>query len=98
MSKKKKKGLPKIDQPIEGLTCFKAHATLKVDCVNKECRYWQKMDEPEHRNCVILAAKAGPLTLQEVGNIFNVTRMRICQIEKVAKQFLKSSAPKILSD
>ena len=30
----------------------------------------------------MLAAKEGPMTLQEIGEIFDVTRMRICQIEK----------------
>ena len=84
-------------ESIKGLTCFKAHNDIGVDCTNMKCRHWQKMDNQYH-NCVILAAKDGPFTLQQVGNIFKVTRMRICQIEKAAKQFLKSSAPKFLSD
>ena len=86
------------DGTIEGLTCFKAHADLGVDCQKKSCRYWQEMESKKHHNCVILAAEDGPMTLQEVGDIFKVTRMRICQIEKLAKQFLKSSSPKVLSD
>ena len=86
------------DDVIEGLTCFKAHADLEVDCQKMSCRYWQKMGSKKHHNCVILAAEDGPMTLQEVGDIFSVTRMRICQIEKLAKRFLKSSAPKILSE
>ena len=83
---------------IKDLTCFKAHADLGVDCQKKSCRYWQEMESKKHHNCVILAAEDGPMTLQEVGDIFKVTRMRICQIEKLAKQFLKSSSPKVLSD
>ena len=54
-----------------------------------ECRYWQDMGGAD-QNCVINAANSGPLTLQEVGNIFSVTRMRICQIEKSAKEILKT--------
>jgi DNA-directed RNA polymerase sigma subunit (sigma70/sigma32) len=33
-------------------------------------------------NCTIVAAKEGPMTLQQIGDIFGVTRMRICQLEK----------------
>jgi len=100
-----KEKTPKIKKPrakgsdiIEGLTCFKAHSDMGVECRKTDCRYWQKMKEKKHCNCVVLAANDGPMTLQEVGDIFSVTRMRICQIEKLAKRFLKSSSPKILSD
>jgi hypothetical protein len=93
-----KKSRAKGSDIVEGLTCFKAHSDAGVGCQKTECRYWQKMKEKKHCNCVILAAEDGPMTLQEVGDIFNVTRMRICQIEKLAKRFLKSSSPKVLSD
>ena len=29
---------------------------------------------PDGQNCTLLAAKDGPMTLQEIGSIFNVTR------------------------
>jgi hypothetical protein len=93
-----KKSRAKGSDIVKGLTCFKAHSDAGVECEKTECRYWQKMKEKKHCNCVILAAEDGPMTLQEVGDIFNVTRMRICQIEKLAKRFLKSSSPKVLSD
>jgi len=44
-------------------------------------------------NCVLIAAKEGPKTLQEIGEIFDLTRMRICQIEKNILGKLKSSIP-----
>lgn len=75
---------------IKDDTCFKAHKDLDIRCDSSECRYWQSMDG-KHQNCVILAAADGPYTLQEVGDIFSVTRMRICQIEKAAKNMLKGS-------
>ena len=93
-----KKPRRKGSDVVEGLSCFRAHSEAGAACEKTECRYWQEMKEEKHHNCVILAAEDGPMTLQEVGDIFNVTRMRICQIEKLAKRFLKSSAPSILSD
>lgn len=78
------------EAPIKDKTCFAAHKELRISCNSTECRYWQNMDE-KNQNCVINAAAEGPFTLQEVGNIFNVTRMRICQIEKAAKQLLKGN-------
>jgi len=32
----------------------------------------------------LVAAKNGPYTLQEIGNLHELTRMRICQVEKEA--------------
>ena len=83
---------------LRGTTCFKAHIDAGVPCQKSTCRYWQDMKDGKHQNCVIIAAGKGPMTLQEVGNIFGVTRMRICQIEKAAKQFLKSSPSKIIKE
>jgi DNA-directed RNA polymerase sigma subunit (sigma70/sigma32) len=37
---------------------------------------------PEGHNCVMIAAMEGPHTLQKIGQIYGLTRMRICQIEK----------------
>lgn len=76
-------------KPIKNETCFNTHKECRVICDEKECRYWQDMNG-NNQNCVINAANSGPLTLQEVGDIFSVTRMRICQIEKSAKEILKN--------
>ena len=83
---------------MEGLSCFAAHENLNLPCKKKECRYWHAVGNKENLNCVMIAAKKGPMTLQQVGEMFNVARMRICQIEKAAKKFLKNSTPDFLSD
>lgn len=62
------------------LTCFKAHETFGISCKKTSCDHW--ISSEKFNNCTILAAKQGPMTLQEIGEIFDVTRMRICQIEK----------------
>lgn len=76
-------------EPIKNETCFETYKSCNVICDTKDCRYWQDMNGSS-QNCIINAANSGPLTLQEVGSIFSVTRMRICQIEKSAKEILKT--------
>ena len=63
------------------LTCYDAHEEVKKSCQKTSCRLWLK--SREYNNCSVIAAKSGPKTLQEIGDIFGVTRMRICQIEKI---------------
>lgn len=65
---------------IENTTCFKEHDLRGSPCKKEKCRYWIKNEKS--LNCTILCTKEGPKTLQEIGDIFEVTRMRICQIEK----------------
>ena len=65
---------------VKGISCFSAHRECNIACDNKVCRLW--IERPEALNCTIIEAANGPKTLQEVGEIFNITRMRVCQIEK----------------
>lgn len=65
---------------VEGTTCFAVQAKHKVNCQRQKCPQW--IPHSENHNCVILAAQQGPHTLQKIGQIYNLTRMRICQIEK----------------
>ena len=65
---------------VQNDTCFAAHARYGVRCERRSCRNW--IDDPGSYNCVMISARRGPKTLQEIGEIFNLTRMRICQIEK----------------
>lgn len=65
---------------VEGATCFSVLSRHDIDCQRKRCPHW--ISYPDGHNCVMIAASEGPHTLQEIGKIYGLTRMRICQIEK----------------
>jgi len=65
---------------VPGTTCFRVQAQHNVNCLRKSCPQW--IEHAESNNCVIIAAQDGPHTLQKIGQIYGLTRMRICQIEK----------------
>jgi DNA-directed RNA polymerase specialized sigma subunit len=72
------------------MKCFEYNKKCNLSCQKKTCRYW--IDLKNNQNCCINAAKdesESKFTLQDIGNIFNVTRMRICQIEKMAIKKIK---------
>jgi len=62
------------------MKCFDAHEAYSKPCQRQECRYWITCENS--MNCTLIAAKKGPMTLQQIGDVFGVTRMRICQLEK----------------
>lgn len=64
---------------VKNTTCFFEHKKRQLSCNKKTCRMW--IDENSSHNCCILKAQEAH-TLQEIGNLFGVTRMRICQLEK----------------
>ena len=63
-------------------TCWESNEANETPCKNKDCRLWLKCKS--NFNCTLVAAKSGPYTLQEIGNLHELTRMRICQVEKEA--------------
>jgi len=65
---------------VDGTTCFAVHAKADVDCQRSRCPHW--ISYAKGHNCVHIAAQDGPHTLQHIGQIYGLTRMRICQIEK----------------
>jgi len=75
--------------PVINTKCFEAHAFYKVNCQKKNCRHY--INNSDSFNCVIIASKNGTYTLQKIGKIYGLTRMRICQIEKTIIQKLKNS-------
>ena len=57
-------------------------------CEKKNCSSWIKTSN--NQNCCINAIEENEnFTLEMIGKIFNVTRMRICQIEKKAINKIK---------
>lgn len=68
-------------------TCWQANKNDKTPCQNKECRLWLECQNKQ--NCTIIVAQDGPLTLQQIGNLHELTRMRICQVEKEAIRKIK---------
>ena len=75
------------------MKCFEYNNMRKTSCAKKECRYWIKNSKSQ--NCCLIASSeesknsTEKFTLQDIGDIFKVTRMRICQIEKIAINKLK---------
>lgn len=67
-------------QVVEGDTCFAARDRYKSQCPKTECRYW--IENTDSCNCSIIASTNGGMTLEQIGQIFGLTRMRVCQIEK----------------
>jgi len=81
MKKNKKLSVLK-NNIIKDTTCFQAHKQYNANCSKTICKFW--INNPQTNNCILIAAEK-PMTLHEIGQIFNLTRMRICQIEKNAK-------------
>lgn len=64
---------------VRGTTCFAAHEMYNVNCLLQSCRHWL----PGVKNsCVMIEALEGEHTQHEIGKMFGLSRMRICQIEK----------------
>lgn len=72
---------------VKNTTCFAEHERCHKTCKKETCRHWFKNDT--FHNCVVLAANDGPKTLQDIGDMFELTRMRICQIERNSRETIR---------
>jgi hypothetical protein len=70
------------------MKCFEYNKQKNIICEKTSCKHF--INCKKNKNCTIIAAEEGPKTLQEIGDIFNVTRMRICQIEKDIMKKIKA--------
>ena len=79
---------------LKDYKCIQIIKNRGNSCEEKECRHWMACDKSH--NCSVIASEDGPKTLQEIGNYYGISRMRVCQIEKSLLEKLKSS--KLLSE
>ncbi len=63
-------------------TCFNLCKETKKSCTNVSCRY--NIANNEKQNCALLAIDIDGMTLGDIADILNLSRMRIFQIEKNA--------------
>jgi len=84
MSNNQKLTLPVIQYS----RCFDAIEKSNCVCERKNCKQW--IDFEQGKNCILVTTQAGPLTLNEIGKIYGLTRMRICQIEKNIYQKIRN--------
>jgi muconolactone delta-isomerase len=82
---------PANENVVINTTCFAEHEKRSLQCEKKSCRLW--MTAGEYLNCAAIAANKNDegMTLQQIGDIFGVTRMRICQLEKSSLQKAQST-------
>ena len=69
------------------MKCYEYQQKKCTGCKVDACRYWVK--DKTSGNCIIVGIKKKDWTLQDVGDLFGVTRMRICQIEKSVLKKIK---------
>ena len=74
------------------MKCFLYNKNRNINCHKNQCRYW--IENSLSNNCCINYVSndkfdSDKITLQDIGDIFKVTRMRICQIEKIAIKKIK---------
>jgi DNA-directed RNA polymerase specialized sigma subunit len=77
------------------MKCYIYYDRENKQCDKKNCRYW--IESQENSNCCITAAKKGNKTLEDIGKIYNITRMRVCQIEKKIISKIKKRVNETLS-
>jgi len=71
---------------------YKCVLKVKSDnspCSQGDCRHFLNCEAD--LNCSIVASEQGPKTLQEIGDYYGISRMRICQIEKALLKKLKGA-------
>jgi len=77
----------------ESKSCYQCVSDANVPCPEINCRHW--LNSEEALNCSIIAAKSGPKTLQQIGDYYGISRMRVCQIEKSILKKLRRDSKSI---
>ena len=74
-------------------TCVKKVKESASSCGDTSCRH--NLNSQKYNSCALIAAEEGPLTLQEIGDFYGISRMRVCQIEKSILKKLKSQGSQL---
>lgn len=74
---------------LQSKKCYDAVTDHPVACQRRSCPQW--IDHQDGKNCMVITTKKGPLTLHEIGKIYGLTRMRICQIEKTIYEKIRTT-------
>ncbi len=77
----------------ENYSCVDRVKKCNLVCEQTECRH--SLNSPKNLNCSLIAAEKSPMTLQEIGDFYGISRMRVCQIEKAILKKLKNSSTKL---
>ncbi len=72
---------------VNNTTCFHEHEKRHLECLKSSCRYW--LSNGSSYNCTIIESKNGGLKQEIVGELLDLTRMRICQIEQSVLKKIK---------
>ena len=77
----------------ENYSCVEKVKKCNLPCKEASCRH--SLKSSENLNCSLIAAEKGTMTLQEIGDFYGISRMRVCQIEKAILKKLKNASTKI---
>ena len=67
--------------------CYECVLRSQKSCSEDTCRHF--LSSKKDLNCSIIASQSGPKTLQEIGDYYGISRMRVCQIEKAILKKLR---------
>mgnify|MGYP007071561757 CR=1 FL=1 len=68
--------------------CYELIAEHAVPCNRRSCNAW--VQSQEYKNCSMLAEDRKH-TLEEISKMFDISRMRVCQIESDTIKRIQSS-------
>ena len=67
---------------LDSILCKKTRCPIKEVCSDNKCDWYIKNEK--HYNCTWVACNFGPFTLEKIGEMMNITRERVRQIEAKA--------------